>query len=340
LESGAIDVGVTCANHRIAEAARADVAHRARLSELLQALRIATVTVVQVVVVAAFARIDDTIAAAGGHACVRVEDSVALLARGTISIVVANALIDHRIAKTARAGRRSRAALEKLDETHGIAAIGGRRIAVIATFTHFDDAIAAPRSDAHIRVRYGIANIRHRAIRRGITRANVTVGIAESAGANHVGETGLSKLFQANPIAAVIGHGIAIVAAFSRIEDAIAATGRDADVRVRRDIASLPSRTIGIFIASANVSCGIAKAAGARRTQGTHLTEFLETNGIATVAVGQVAIVATFGCANLPITAKGTPERPARNGIREFGIEATANGTTRAISTEVPTVVG
>jgi len=75
---------------------------RTRLSEFLQTLRIATVTIVQVVVIATFTHFEHAVAATCRYALVRVERQIALLTARTIAVFVACTNVARRIAERAR----------------------------------------------------------------------------------------------------------------------------------------------------------------------------------------------------------------------------------------------
>ena len=344
LESGTIDVRVARANHHVAETARANRTCHAGLSELLQALRVATVARRRIAVVAPLTRVDHAIATTCSDALVRHQRQVARLVGTAIRIAITDALIDHRIAETARARRRRHTALQQLDEAHRIATIAGRRIAIVATFVHFDDAIAASRSNTAIRTRLHIAHIGHGTIGILIARANIAVRIAESARTGHIEHAGLSEFLQTHRIATVAGHRIAVVATFTYVENIVPTSRRDAHIRVWRRRTYLAHCAIGIRIASADVTRRIAIPARTRRTRTrTHLPEFEETNAIATVAIRAIAVVTPLSRAFLTITTNGTAQRTASNRVRECRVQRTATASprrsSRAIRADVRSVV-
>jgi hypothetical protein len=117
---------------------------------------------------------------------------------------------------------------------------------------------------------------------------------------------------------------------------------RRRSLRPRRGcgVAGLSRGAIRVGIASANVTRRITKAAGARsaRTH-TSLSEFDQTNAVATIAIRLIAIVATLGSTFGSITTDVTAERPAGNGIGKLRIESPANRSAGAIGSEGRAVV-
>lgn len=235
--------------------------------------------------------------------------------------------------------------MQQLDFACAVAAVAVRRIAVIATFIRFDDAIATSRSNTGIRCRQDIAHIGHGTIGILIASTRAGIRIAETARANHIGHAGLSEFLEAHRIATVAGHRIAVVATFTHIDHVVAASRHDADIRVWPRCTYLPHCAIGVRIASTDIARWIAIPAGARRAHArTRAPEFKETNAVATVAIRAIAVITTFRGTLLTIATNRTAKRSASNRIREDRIQRAAptapRRRSRAIGTDIRPVIG
>jgi len=231
LAHGAIGIFIAGAREvrRIAQAACAIRRERARLEQLLQAHGVAAVAVRRIAVFASFGRFEDVIAATRIDADIRIGHRIAEFSSGAIDALVASTSVIRGITESAGALTRNRTRLAEFAETNVIASVAARRIAVVTCFGNFEDAIAASRIDADVWIRRGVAKLNARAIREFVASTDVARGIAERARTNVViARARLPELPQAYRIAAIAIVLIAIIAAFARVDDAIAATGRDA----------------------------------------------------------------------------------------------------------------
>ncbi len=204
--------------------------------------------------------------------------------------------------------------------------------------------ITTPGRNTSIRRRQDIAHIRHGTVSILITCANAPIWVAIPAGANDVGAAGLSKLLQTNIIATISPTRVAIVASFAGFENRIATARIDTNIGIWRHATKLAHRTIGIRVTRADITCWIAKSAGACRVHAsTRSAEFEQTNAVATVAIHAIAVVATFGCPFLTITTNGASQRSTSNWIGKNHIERTATIPVRqssgAIGSDIRAVV-
>jgi len=267
-------------------------------------LRIAAVTVVRVVVVATFARIQDAVAATHGNALVRIERRVAVLAHGTVRIGIASTRVIRWIAELARALRRARAGLANFLEARAVATVAVRRIAVVATFAGFQHEVATTRIHANVRICNRIAELSHWTISIHVASAGVVRRVAETARALHRTRAGLTDFLEARRVTTVAVRRIAVVATFGRFHDEVATARIHANVRIRNRIAQLTTRTIRILVTSARVIGDVAEAARALRIERAGLPDFPQTHRRAAVTVRRIAVVASFaGFENVVATA-------------------------------------
>lgn len=202
-----------------------------------------------------------------------------------------------RIAESAVARARiTIARFSELNQAICAATVPGVLVAIVASFSRFNDEIAASRIDADVGHRLGIADLTARTIRVLIAGARSVRGIAETAGAR-AGTIGtrLTNFQEARAAAPISVARIVIVASFAHFEHAIATTGIDTHVGARNDVAQLRAIAIRSFVTSADDSNRIAKAAFARsRTIGTKLPNFEQTAGGTAIAARRIVVIATF----------------------------------------------
>lgn len=268
----------------------------ARLVDFLRAIRSASIARRSVAVVAAFIHFEDIIATTGGHAKVRIGNGIADVAAGAIGVPIASAFVVRRIAEStfAAVGRRI-AGLSQLEQACRAAIIAWRHVAVVASLAHFNDRIAAPRIDTCMGRRRCVADLAARAIGIVVAGAGPIGGITESAGACRPKLAALANFTQTGVVAAIIRGRIAIVAALTHFEDAIATTRIDAFIRARENAAQLHARAIRIVVTSAHGPDGIAETRGAgRRATRTSLPDLELARAAAAVAIHHVVVVAGF----------------------------------------------
>lgn len=186
----------------------------------------------------------------GDDANVGICGRIADLASEAIRVLVAYALLAGVITMAAATFRVVRTRFAKFFGAEDIAAIAGRRVAVVATFIGFEDAVATTSNNASIGIGCRIAEFAALAIRILIASANLN--IAQTARARRARGASRTKLDQAGNGAAIAGCGIAIIASFAHFENAIATTDGNADIGVGCGIAETTIRAIGILIAGAN----------------------------------------------------------------------------------------
>jgi len=278
----------------VARTARAIVAVFARLVEFEQTGGTATIAGGGVAVVAAFPRFDLVIAAPGRQAHVGIWLGVADLRRGAIVIFGAGAHVRVRIAQAARAGSVVFAYFAELEQTLGVAAVAGNVVTVVAPLGRFDSAVAATRFDTLVRVRRFVADFGFVAIGVLVTGANVADGVARAARAIGVVFAGLVEFEQTGATATIARGGVAVIAAFARVDLAIAATGREAHVGVGLRVADLREGAIVIVGAGAHIRIRVAQATRTGSAFFTCFTELEQTLRVAAVEVLEVRIVAAF----------------------------------------------
>lgn len=188
-----------------------------------------------------------------------------------------------------------------------VTAIGRTCIAVVASFAHFNDAIATAGVDANVGPCKDIAEFTHGAIRSFIASTRRPNRIAETAGACHrAAGAQLTDFEQANAGAAVAIRLVVVVARFARFDDAITTTGNDADVGIGRNLANgRPRGAICIFVAYARPFDRVARSARTRRRIRTSFAQFEQTTGAATIAIHLIAVVTAFARFHNGITAAG-----------------------------------
>ena len=118
-----------------------------------------------------------------------------------------------------------------------VAAVAIVQVVVVATFTRFDNAIAATGRDALIGVECDIATLSDRTITGIVACADVAGRIAEVARAGRSERAGLSQLELTHRIATVVSDHIAVVASFARFQHEVATSRVHANVRIRHGIA-------------------------------------------------------------------------------------------------------
>jgi hypothetical protein len=130
----------------------------------------------------------------------------------------------------------------------------------------------------------------------------------------------LSEFKQTGRIATVTGRRIAIVAAFTRLDDEIATTRSHANVWRRHRIADLPARTICILSTDTRIVRRVAKSTGTCIGKRAALPNFAQTGTTATVARIGIAVVASFAHFDNTIA---TTSRSAAIGIGDDVTELT-----------------
>lgn len=270
-------------------------AARTRQSNFEQTGTATTVAARLVVVVAAFAHFNDAVAATGNHTRIGVRGKLAHRGTGrTIGIFVASTGGINGVARAARARRRRHARFAQFEQTGAIATIVARRIAIVATFTDFNNEIATSR--IHTRIRCGLDAAKLATGTINIRIASAYHRVTKAARADAAYSTRSSEFFQALSIAAVTIVQIAVVAAFAEIERAIAATARNALMRGQREVARIPfNNAIAVFIALAELPHWVAKTTCTRTVRPwARLPNFEQTRWITTIARVDIAVVATF----------------------------------------------
>lgn len=213
-----------------------------------------------------------------------------------IRILIAFTRIVRGIAESRGAGIAKRAALPDFNQASLRTAIAVGGIAIVASFGHFDDTIAAARIDALVWPGQDVADLHARTIRSFITSADVADGITESAATGHrAARARLTDFEQTRGIAAIAVRRVVVVASFAHFHDAVATTGRHTGIRIRRRFADRSSRrTIGIFVTYARAIERITSAARTRRRQDARFAKLEQTRRRATIAVRGIAVVASF----------------------------------------------
>ena len=228
------------------------------------------------------------------YASMRHGRGVAGLAHSTIAVLVADALIGRRVAIRAAAFGAVRARFAQFLGAKCTATIARHRIAIIAAFIGFEDAVTATSHDTGIRIRRRIADFAACAIHVIVARTNIHV--TQPARARCARGASFAKLDQTSAVTTIIVGGIAVVAAFIGFDAAITTRERNADVRIGRRIARRSAGTIRVLITSAHVAIGIAESALAiARRHVAGLSEFEQTRRAATIARRRIAVVAPFG---------------------------------------------
>ncbi len=130
--------------------------------------------------------------ATGDHdASVRHCRRVTGLAHGTIRVLVADALIGRRVAVRAAAFGAVRARLAQFLAAQCIATVARHRIAVVAAFIGFEDAVTTTRHDAGIRIGRRIAQFARGAI--DVLIAHAHAHVAQAARARCAGRASFAK---------------------------------------------------------------------------------------------------------------------------------------------------
>lgn len=224
----------------------------------------------------------------------RVRHRVALFAHRTIDVDVAHTLLRAAVTIAAVAVRWVRAGLTEFLGAQGCAAIAVGRIAVVTTFTGFDNAVAAPSRDATIRIGVRVAHFAHPAVRIIITYAFARRDVATAALACGAVCVRLPELLCAPRCAAVAIGRVVVVATFRRFNDAVTTTTRNALVRIKARVADVVHRAVDVFVALARAARGITSVACTSTRKCTRLTDFQEALAIATIAGRRIAVIAPF----------------------------------------------
>jgi len=228
------------------------------------------------------------------HASVRSSSGVTGLTHRAIFVDVANTHVGRAVAVTAVALGSVGAHLTEFLRASGAAAVAVHRIAVVATFARFDDAVAAASRDADMRIRVRVADFACSTI--AVHVANTHVGRAVAVTAVALGSVGahFTEFLRASSCAAVAVHHVAVIATFARFHDAVTAATRDAGVGIGVQVANVAHRAICVFVALAGAALRITRSAFASTRKCTRLADLQEAGAAATVSGDRIAIVAAF----------------------------------------------